>query len=425
MKKKKNKVKDFSNDNRILGEFIMQDFVNDLESEDSPNVSKHLDTLIENNRACKIEGTCDTYYGSPSMYRIGCKFMYKHNHNLKNYRRILQPYEFGGEENKFSSVDPEFIEITKYTLENGTYYCQMDKNNYAMMVIKKSDSEDSYLYDYEISFIGKNWMKWKEKMYKEYDRMMKLWKLKKNECIVSSSDNSRVETVFKPFDQIIFKEKESLIKYIDNWKKNIPTYYNDYKIISKLCILFYGKPGTGKSTTAKAIAKYLGIERVTSIGSDYFNDNDNSSNYGNKRRLSNYAVETVYAIDDIDCICKSREEDHTNENAAILSNLLSFLDNPPTFYFKADDGIRYPVSIVIATTNYIDKLDDAVKRHGRFDLKIEMKDFDKDDAEAMCKIYHLNVNDICPDCNKKGFTVSPSYLQAKCLENLDKSMKEI
>ena len=52
-----------------------------------------------------------------------------------------------------------------------------------------------------------------------------------------------------------------------------------------------------------------------------------------------------------------------------------------------------------------------------------MKDFDKQDAEEMCNIYDLRLEDIVEDCNKKNFTISPARLQALCLENIDKSIK--
>ena len=108
-----------------------------------------------------------------------------------------------------------------------------------------------------------------------------------------------------------------------------------------------------------------------------------------------------------------------------MSTLLSFLDNPPTFYYKTKDGLSYPISIVIATTNYYDKLDEAVKRYGRFDLKIEMNEFNKYQAIEMCNLYDLKLYDLVDNSNEKDFTISPSYLQALCLENIDKSLKKI
>ena len=38
-------------------------------------------------------------------------------------------------------------------------------------------------------------------------------------------------------------------------------------------------------------------------------------------------------------------------------------------------------------------------------------------------VYLINNKDIVEDCNKKNFTISPARLQALCLENIDKSIK--
>ena len=83
------------------------------------------------------------------------------------------------------------------------------------------------------------------------------------------------------------------------------------------------------------------------------------------------------------------------------------------------------MSIVIATTNYYDKLDEAVKRYGRFDLKLEMNDFNKEQAEEMCSLYDLKLSDLVNNSDDINFTISPSYLQALCLENIDKALKTI
>ena len=133
---------------------------------------------------------------------------------------------------------------------------------------------------------------------------------------------------------------------------------------------------------------------------------------------------TVYSLDDIDCMCSSREDEKISENDNhVLYQLLEFLDNPPTCYYKANDGLFYPVSIVIASTNYIDKLDKAVKRHGRFDLHLEMKYLNRKQAEELCSLYDLKLTDVYDKEINKDFSISPAYLQALCIENVEKSLK--
>ena len=60
-----------------------------------------------------------------------------------------------------------------------------------------------------------------------------------------------------------------------------------------------------------------------------------------------------------------------------------------------------------------------------FDLKIEMNDFNREQAEEMCKLYDLKLCDLVMNSDEENFTISPSYLQALCLENIDKSLKKV
>ena len=57
-------------------------------------------------------------------------------------------------------------------------------------------------------------------------------------------------------------------------------------------------------------------------------------------------------------------------------------------------------------------------------MKIHMPLFTRVEAQEMCDLYGLQLDDIVTDSRRKNFEISPSYLQALCLENLDKSMKE-
>ena len=410
------KKNDRSDSMKHISDYIFADYIDNIEENETTTIVNKMPLLIDNGVACRLSGTESLYSQSLSVYRIACKFITKYNKTVKDFRRELKEWEYGGEENTYAHSDKRLVELVKYSLDEGTYMAQLDSSNYMILVISYAEDND-YTINYEIYFVGKKWRKWKTKFSELVKKYKAISKQEKSEYIRYCDNRPFTDAIFKPFSQLVFKDKDRIIKYIDNFIENIPKYY-DYGMIPKLSIMLYGDPGTGKSTFAKAVAKYLGIESVTLITPEYFKED-------NKNMMRMGYAETVYVLDDIDCVCQSREVNNDTENAKALSNLLAFLDNPPTFDYKAKDNVRYPISIVIASTNYIDKLDSAVKRYGRFDLKVEMKNFTKAEAKEMCDIYGLDVKEIAPDCDKKNFTISPSYLQALCLENLDKAMKKV
>lgn len=411
-------------DQSKISQYLFDDYLFNRELVSSDEVLKNVDLLIDNNLAIKISSSEDMSYSEVSKYKISSKFMCKYNKTLEKYKRKLLKGEFGSD---FITPDtnPELLELSKCGLEPGIYYAYLGSgkhDDYAVMKVSV-DKEDNYIINCDLYIIGYNCLKYKEKYFKLYDHYKEIHGNVKYEGIAYIGSHKPFNEVkFKGFDQMIFTDKEKHIEYIDNWVENIPNYYK-YGITPKLSILLYGEPGTGKSTFTKAVAKHLGIDTVMSVSPDYFSDDseERSRSTGRSYRYNQFVI----SIDDIDCVCKSRENDDSNENGQVLSNLLEFLDNPMTFYYKAKDGLYYSVAVVIATTNYIDKLDDAVKRYGRFDLKIEMNSFDRKQAEDMCAIYDLKLTDVYKKPIDKNFKISPSYLQALCLENIEKGLKKM
>lgn len=398
--------------NSEIYESLIEDYIEDNNISKISSVISNIHNLIDDNLGWKI--TKNEYYGSPyALYRVACKFIQKYNKSIKYNRRDPEKYEFGSPDTILAKYDPKLIKLTKYILYDGKYIAKLDNDTYCILILGRNDNNDTITYyiNTTLYIIGYNWKKWKNKFCEKLNNYSKLDNTENDERIYYS--NKVLNAKFKSFNEFICKDKNKIIEYIDNWVNNIPTYYNKYNIIPKLSILLYGPPGTGKSTFYKALAKYLGIRNVYNLNTKYFESENDGYRYSN----------AIYAIDDIDCICDSRENNKNKNNSYVLSNLLTFLDNPPTFNYIAKDGVNYPISIVIATTNYYDKLDPAVKRYGRFDLTIKMDNFNKDEAQEMCDIYGLELSNVVKNSNSNKFSISPAKLQALCLKNIDNKLK--
>lgn len=259
-----------------LCEYIINDYVNNIEEDGLGELMRNLPLLIANNMACEIVGRDDISFPTDCTYKIASMFIQKYNKGLKSHRRKLKDYEIGGSENTFADTDDRLIKLSRYSLDSGRYVAQLSKTVYCLFIVTV-DEKDDYIYDYKLYFIGKKWTKWKNKFYELVDEYTDIQNKKRTERILYVNGQSPITTIFKPFDHLIFTNKEYILKYIDNWINNIPRYYEEYKMISKLSIILYGEPGTGKSTFCRALAKHLGITDVVSLGPDYFNNNNNNN----------------------------------------------------------------------------------------------------------------------------------------------------
>lgn len=407
-----------------LGEYIYEEFIekNELDNSTYENQKKNLELLVETGYALRKDSRMyvynKKYNGSMAPeYCFMSYFMVKHNPELKELLKI-DPFN-----NSTPIKSKKVKKIFKTQMGSGVHYARIGKKNFIALVVDtkqyndEDNNEDSIIVS--IYFIGKKARKLSDKYVAEYEDFYKEWKKENNKTYVYTSYNRGESRIFKTFDQYIFSNKDKVLKYIDHWKKNIPTYYEKYNMTPKLSILLYGKPGTGKSTFYQCLARYLNFDNCCLI---------NTSNIYDK-----FPTLGFYIIDEIDLFCKSRKatskdgEDgaFNKENSYMLQQLLAFLDNPPTFDYRLDNGQTYPISVVVATTNYFDQLDDAVKRYGRFDLQIELKDFNKSEAEEMCDLYDLTLDSVLAtdEINIKPFTISPAKLQALCLKNVDNNLK--
>lgn len=150
-------------------------------------------------------------------------------------------------------------------------------------------------------------------------------------------------------------------------------------------IIFYGPPGTGKTLMAKAIAKEAGVPFFSVSGSDFVQlyVGVGASRVRELFKEARKHEKAVIFIDEIDAIGKKRSAhafQSNDEKDQTLNALLTELSG-----FKEEEGI-----IVIAATNRLDTLDEALLRPGRFDRHIEIGYPDVNAREEIIKLYLKN-----------------------------------
>lgn len=193
---------------------------------------------------------------------------------------------------------------------------------------------------------------------------------------------------------IYLENKNKIFESINVWK-NSEEFYRERGIPYKLGILLYGEPGTGKSSLVHAIASELNKDVIVLTAGAILN--------GKLSRYNTACCDTppIIVIEEIDTIVNSRQNELGEKEKVILSELLNFLDGP-----SSPDSC-----VVIATTNHIEKLDPAIIRSGRFDIKIHMGKISRDLAIQMCLDFGCNPEEILDDSTE----FNPSELQSKLI----------
>ena len=206
------------------------------------------------------------------------------------------------------------------------------------------------------------------------------------------------------FDDVagLDEEKGELIEIVDFLKK--PKAYLDMGAKIPKGILLYGKPGTGKTLIAKAIAGEAGVPFISMSGSEFI-EMFAGLGASRVRKLFEKAKKMapcIIFIDEIDAIGSRRTSSSgaETENNQTLNQLLVEMDG-----FDSTETI-----IVLAATNRPEMLDKALLRPGRFDRQITIPAPDLNGREEILKLHaknkkfesDINFKDIAGDT--AGFT---------------------
>ena len=223
-------------------------------------------------------------------------------------------------------------------------------------------------------------------------------------------DDTERKTKIK-FDDVagLDEEKEEMIKIVDFLKK--PEKFKKMGARVPKGVLLYGKPGTGKTLIAKAIAGEADVPFISMSGSEFI-EMFAGLGASRVRKLFEKArklAPCIVFIDEIDAIGSRRTSNSgaETENNQTLNQLLVEMDG-----FSSEETI-----IVLAATNRPEMLDKALLRPGRFDRQITIPVPDLKGRLEILKIHAKNKK-ISDDVNLESIAEDTAGFTGAELENI-------
>ena len=213
------------------------------------------------------------------------------------------------------------------------------------------------------------------------------------------------------FDDVagLDEEKKELLEIVDFLKK--PEKYQKMGAKIPRGILLCGKPGTGKTLIAKAIAGEANVPFISMSGSEFI-EMFAGLGASRVRKLFERAKKIapcIIFIDEIDAIGARRTSSSgaETENNQTLNQLLVEMDG-----FDTNETI-----IVLAATNRPEMLDKALLRPGRFDRQITIAAPDIKGREEILKI-HAKGKNLAPNIDLKDIAGDTAGFTGAELSNI-------
>jgi hypothetical protein len=216
----------------------------------------------------------------------------------------------------------------------------------------------------------------------------------------------------RSFDNIVSKYKTPLLAHLEQFQNTNSgkALFNGFGSYN-LGVMIYGLPGTGKTSFMKAICNHLKRD-------GYIYDMRTVKTNSQFKQIFKQVEKGVYIFDEFDCIqgvvnrenkeeTESTNDDHKKELKDKLLTLLAIqhkeskdtqnitkeiegvkkelkqLDemlNLETLLTVLDGPCEMRNRVIVAATNYIDRIDPALLRPGRFDVKIKLEEFDDEET---------------------------------------------
>jgi hypothetical protein len=237
----------------------------------------------------------------------------------------------------------------------------------------------------------------------------------------------------KTFNSLFYTQKSELITFLDKFKKG-ELYPEHVPMDNKLGILLYGPPGTGKTGTISAIANYLDRNVIVINFTNIYSIEEmdlilNPSSYN----------ENIFVFDEFDCILDVLGKNNEQKEEKDWGSMLMFADGDDkkkiidnminskkkskinlAYLLQKLDGLEStPNRLIIATTNNPDKINPALLRPGRFDIKLCLGNCTTDMYGKILEYYYKDEKDVYKRVVKKRI---PEYKYSP-LEIMNKAMQ--
>ena len=199
---------------------------------------------------------------------------------------------------------------------------------------------------------------------------------------------------------------DNVIDIIVNYEK-----YKKFGIEFPKGIILYGAPGTGKTYAVQKLVDYLEwpcfFIDSNSVGSPYIHESSRKISDLFDKAINN--APSVLVIDEMEAYLSSRESSDQNYH---IEEVAEFLRRIPEASKKK--------VLIIGITNFIDKIDKAIARKGRFDHKIGLDLPDIDDLKELIDVSLKKV----PHDSKLDLTKLYKKLTNKPLSDVDYVLRQ-
>lgn len=252
----------------------------------------------------------------------------------------------------------------------------------------------------------------------------------KESIFISTHEEGKLVTSIN--ENIVGDPIGGLISDVRNFL-NSESHYLEHSIPHRRGYMFYGPPGTGKTSAVQVLASELnmniycielGDPRGYSYGIDLISI------------LKSIPKRSIILFEEIDRTYEKQlsvEEKNPNEQPNMP---LAFRGNPQKSFgefLSAIDGVYAPTgSIIIFTTNHLEKLDEALLRSGRVDVQLEFDLANKTNIEKIVKRFAKSLEDEqvtrvvekIPD-GKFSMCQIQSFLSAHCKLPFDQLIQKV